>query len=256
MEIRRYLSIVRRRWLLVTAIIVVALAAGVAVTPRGHTYTATSLLYVGSRSVDVAPASGDVSGDRVAGFDRLINTFAAMVTTRSTADAAIADAKVARSPDAVVAETTASQVPNTNLIQIAVTDSDASVSRALANSQAQSIIDQVRSFEPQTAGAPADQAVSVYQRAEGPTGANHSELRRNVALAGLFGVIVAILLLALLEHLDITVRSAEDAERELDVPVLAVVPSLGRRLPLSPTAGIDEQLPRPKESAGRTGQLQ
>jgi len=244
MEIRRYLSIVRRRWLLVTAIIVVALAAGVAVTPRHRSYTATSLVYVGSRTIDLSPTGGEVSGERAAGFDRLINTFAAMVTTRATAQAAITDAKVARSPDSVVSETKATQIPSTNLLQIEVTDSDAAVSRALANSQARAIIDQVHAFEPTTANASADQAVSIYEQADKPTVANASPLKRDVALAGLFGLIVALILLALLEHLDITVRSAEDAERELQVPVLAVVPTLGHALPLA----VAERMPVAQEA--------
>ena len=50
MELRRYLRIVRRRLLLIVAIVVAALAAGYFITPRGHTYTGTATLYVGSRS--------------------------------------------------------------------------------------------------------------------------------------------------------------------------------------------------------------
>ena len=255
MELRRYLSILRRHGLLVLAIVIATVGAGYLVTPKHHTYTATSTLYLGGRSIDLAPTSGDVSGDRVAGFDRLIGTFAAMATTNKVAADAIAAARVDRSPAQVVAETKAKQVAGTNLIELTVTDGSAAASEALANGAAGALVDQVRSFEPNAATA-SDQILSVYESASRPTIANHSPLKRDLALAGLLGLIVAGIVLALLEHLDITVRSAEDAERELDVPVLAVVPRLGRRLPLSPAASADERLPHARESAGRTGSIQ
>ena len=51
MELRRYLSILRRRLLLILAIVVAALAAGWLITPRTHQYTASSTLYVGSAAI-------------------------------------------------------------------------------------------------------------------------------------------------------------------------------------------------------------
>ncbi|HEX4490324.1 MAG TPA: hypothetical protein VH914_03875 [Acidimicrobiia bacterium] len=255
MELRRYLSILRRHVVLVLAIVLAAVAAGYLVAPKGHTYTATSTLYVGERSIDIAPTSGQISGNRVAGFDRLIGTFSAMVSTDKVAAAAITAAHVDRGPGQVASETTAKQPTGTNLIRISVTDRSAAASQALADGAASALIDQVRSFEPRATTGASDQVLSLYESAP-PATVNHSPLKRDLGLAALLGLIVAGIVLALLEHLDITVRSAEDAERELDVPVLAVVPSLGRRLPLSPTASADERLPRAKESAGWTGSLQ
>src|SRR4051812_50157968 len=88
MEIRRYLSILRRRWPLVVVIVAAALGAGWGITSRTNTYTATSTLYLGSRSVDIDPPSGQVLGDPVAGLDRLIATFTVLVRTGPVAAAA------------------------------------------------------------------------------------------------------------------------------------------------------------------------
>ena len=255
MELRRYLTILRRHGLLVLAIVVAAVGAGYLVAPKHHTYTATSTLYVGERSIDISPAANEISGNRVAGFDRLIGTISAMATTNKVAAAAIASTHVDRSPAGVAAETKAKQPSGTNLIQVSVTDRSAAASEALADGTANALVDQIRAFEPRSTPAATNQVLSLYESAPAAV-VNHSPLKRDLALAGVLGLIVAGIVLALLEHLDITVRSAEDAERELDVPVLAVVPSLGRRLPLTTTANSDERLPRAKESAGRTGSLQ
>jgi capsular polysaccharide biosynthesis protein len=245
MEIRRYLLIVRRRLPLVVAIVIAALLAGWLVTPKTKTYTATSTLYVGSRSVDINPLSGQVSGDRVTGLDRLIATFAAMATTRPIAADAVEASGIDRTPEQVIGSTTAQQVVNTDLIDISVTDSDPGHSETLANAVATSLVDQIRAFEPAAArGSASEQVISLYEPATRPGAANPRGLFRNVVLAGLFGVLVAGAVLALLEHLDITLHSAEEVERELDVPVLAVIPALGKHLPIEQSAGVERRAAR------------
>lgn len=225
MEIRRYLMVVRRHLVLVIAIVAAALVAGWFITPSGHTYTATTTLYVGARSIDIAPSSGEVSADRVAGFDRYIATFAALAPTRPVAAAALDQTHLAHSPDQVVSETTAEQVTGTNLIQLSVTDRDPVTARVLANAVASSLVDQVRGVEPRGSRAETNQTLSVYEEAQQPAAPNSTGRIRNLALAGVFGLIAAGALLALLEHLDITLRSPEAVERQVELPVLGVVPA-------------------------------
>ena len=47
---------------------------------------------------------------------------------------------------------------------------------------------------------------------------------RNVIVASIFGLLVAAILAFLLEYLDITVKTAADAERRLELPVLGIIP--------------------------------
>jgi capsular polysaccharide biosynthesis protein len=239
MELRRYLRIVRRRLLLIVVIVAAALAAGYFITPRAKTYTATATIYVGSRSINIDPNSGDVSGQRVQGFDRLITTFNEMIRSRSVARDAVARGQVDRSADAVSGATKAEQITNTNLISVSVTQDDPAAARGLANGVSDAFVQQIKRFEPSNTGA--DQIASVYQRASLP-GPNASSLPRNLALAGLFGLLVAGALVAILEYTDISLRSSEDVERHLELPVLGVVPALGDQLPV-PTATRVRNLP-------------
>src|SRR4051794_20297337 len=118
MEIRHYLSIIRRRLALIVVILGAALVAGWFVTPRAHTYTATTTLYVGSQSIDINPNAGQLSADRVAGLDRLITTFTQLVRTRPIAVAAVRTSGVARSPGQIQGDTNAKQAPETNLMYV------------------------------------------------------------------------------------------------------------------------------------------
>jgi capsular polysaccharide biosynthesis protein len=230
MEIRRYLSIIRRRLVLVVLIIAAALAAGWMITPRTETYTATSTLYVGSRSISLDPTSDQISGDRVAGLDRLIGTFIELVESRPVAERAarLAQAAVdgAPVPSEIVSGTLAEQVPNTNLIEVSFTDEDPVIAQRVSDSVATTFVQQIRQFEPRETETEAEQVISVYEPAALPTLPEPSGLRRNLILTGVLGVLVAGALLALLEYLDITLRSPEDAERQLGLPVLGVIPAL------------------------------
>jgi capsular polysaccharide biosynthesis protein len=241
MEIRRYVSIIRRRLLLVVAIIAAALVAGYAITPRGRTYTATSTLYVGSRSIDLAPSSNQISADRYAGLDRLIKTFTAMVSTRPIAQAAVQATGGTRSVDAVTGSSQALQVTDTNLIHVTYTDASPSVAVAMANGVANALVGQIRGVEQRPNAT--DQVISMYDPARGAAPST-SGLARTLALSGIFGIIAAAALLALLEHLDITVRTSDDAERLLELPVLAVVPAWGHDDPPMSPATVREGLLR------------
>jgi non-specific protein-tyrosine kinase len=257
MELRRYLTIIRRRLLLIVAIVLAAAAAGYLVTPKTKTYTASTTLYVGTRSINIDPLSGQLSGDRVAGFDRLIKTFDVMITTPSVVNAAVNNAAVRRTPGAVVGGTTAEQLPGTNLIRVSVTDQDPATARALANGISDAFVKQINQFEPgstQTSGTsnPANQVVSVYQRAGLPGVSNATGVARNVALAALFGLVAAGALVALLEALDISLRSAEDVERRLELPVLGVIPAVGHDLPVTPPSRAG-RMPAIRESPTERG---
>ena len=250
MEVRRYLSIVRRRFILVILIVAAGLTAGWLITPRDQEYTATSTLYVGSRSIDVDPTSGEVSQDRFLGLDRLMATFAQMIKSRPVAVDAIEEADVERAPRRVVNNTTATQVTGTTLLNVSVTDRDPITAQVLSNSIGESFVAQINALERQDTEAQGD-VVSVYERARTPTTADPTDQIRNMLLAGLFGLVVAGAVLALLEHLDITVRSAEDVERRLELPVLGIVPALGDRIPVTPSAAVST-LPTVRQGTTRS----
>jgi capsular polysaccharide biosynthesis protein len=54
----------------------------------------------------------------------------------------------------------------------------------------------------------------------------------NIVTAALFGLLLSTALVLLIEYLDITVKSREDAEARLELPVLGIVPEL----PLDPAS--------------------
>ena len=226
MELRRYLYLLRQRTLLVVLTTLAGVAGGYLVAHHTPTYQAQTSIYIGSRNF--APSSA--SSDALAAMDRAAQTFAAMIKSPQVAAGAVQTTHAPRSAAEVNAATTATVVPSTNLIRISVTDTDPAVAQVLADGVAQSFIAQVGSLEPGT-GAGTSPTVSIFAPAALPSAPRPNHEKKDMALGGLIGLIVAVGAVLLLDYLDVTVRSASDVERRLDVPVLGVIPFHRQRAP-------------------------
>jgi capsular polysaccharide biosynthesis protein len=225
MELRRYLLLLRQRLVLVTLSVVAGVAGGYLVTNSTPSYRAATSIYVGSRQ------PGQSSSDIIQ-LDRIIATYAAMVKSSPVAQGAIQASHAPRSTGQVAGETTAVVVPNTNLISITVTDPDPAVAQSLANGVAASFIAQVENLAassgPAASSAP---SVSVFQQAGLPGAPLPTPLKRDLALGALFGLIVSIAVVLLIDYLDISIKTAEDLEHHSDLPVLGTIPLRRQRGP-------------------------
>lgn len=219
-----------RRWVLIVVTVVVALAVGYALTPhQTTTYTASSTVLVGPRSYATG-GSGSTNlptTNQAAGLSSLVLTYSHLVDTVPVAEAAIRATGAPRSIGQVMTETSASIVQYTQLITISVKDPSPQVAQELATGVADAFVAQVGpGAGSSTAGSPAP---AITLESFGPAGpASASAVvgrKRDVAVAGIFGLLVAVALAVLVEYLDVTVKDPEDAERRLGAPLLAAVPA-------------------------------
>src|SRR5581483_8151995 len=226
MELHRYLGILRRRLVYVLAAVLLCGAAAWAATPKQAQYSAESVIYVGARQYTVTPGA-QYSIDPSLLAKSLLATYSKMLDSTPIASDALQLARVPLSADEVVAHTTVTNDKDTQLLRIHVTDSVPEQARRLADSMAQAFVEKVQTLEPsaptQTGQVPALPA-SLFERAKLPTSPDPSGLARNVVLAGLFGFLMSVGVVFLLEYLDLTVKTPAEAERRLGLPVLAVIP--------------------------------
>lgn len=236
MELRRYLSIARHRLPLIIVIVVAALLGAYLITPRQARYSATTTIYVGPKTLSLNQAgAAALSGSATTGYDRFINTFVQMIQTLEIADSAQARADVSRTPKEVLSEVSAQQIFATNLMQITVTDRDPSIAKQLSQAVSDAFIAKANTL---SQGNDAEAYVTVLQPPVLPTTPLDDGLIRNMLIGLALGVVVAGIVVALLEYVDITVRVPDDVERRLGLPVLGVIPSLGDRLPSGPVTRV------------------
>jgi capsular polysaccharide biosynthesis protein len=237
LELRRYLAILRRRILLIVVTVAVGVGAAVAATPRTHTYVATSVIYVGPRAFNFNTNQVTGNNDSILAVEAVLTTFSKMIDSQPTASDAVTNTGVERSPAGVVAQTTVSAEPSTQLLDVKVTDSDPTVAERLANGMADAFIQKVQSYQPgtqatsgptsATAAQPGTAPTApayVFSRAGLPISPESTGLLKNLGLGALLGLLAASGLAFLLEYLDVTIKGAGDAERQLDLPVLGIIP--------------------------------
>lgn len=227
MELRGYLSIMRRRLWLVVACVILAGSAAYASTPDTPVYSASSTIYVGVRQLQTDPGELDRTSDILLSIERSILTFALMIDSAPTATSALARTNIQRSVDAVVDATTITPITSTQLIVVTVTDTDPRVAQTLSNAMSESFVENVQQFEPAeqaSEGEIPSLPAYVFESARLPTAPAGTPLLRNIIVASIFGLLAAVGLAFLLEYLDITVKTAADAERRLELPVLGIIP--------------------------------
>lgn len=199
MELRRYLKLFAKWWILIVVTAVVG--GGVAYATASHTsaYSATAEIYVGNRH----PAQDPIQLGEVNGFDQILQTYAAMIPSAVFAKKAVATTGVPRSPGAVAAETAATVVPNTDLVTVTVTDADRRVAAELANGMARAFVSQIQATPASTSssGIVPQEPAYMFETAGVPASALPTGLKRRLILGGVFGLIVAALAVLLIDYL-------------------------------------------------------
>lgn len=217
-------------WLILVTT-VLCTVVGFVVSSSEPTYVARSTIYVGSRS----ESAQDLSADRLQALDRLVVTFSKMIDSETIAERAIRQLDLEEDAEDVVAATSVRAEPFTQLLYVEVTDPDPATAQALANALTDEFVDAVQEYEPGEAapdaveGAVPRLPAYVFEKARLPTQAQASGQIRTVILTTMLGFIVSCALAFLLDYLDVSLRSAADVERRLELPVLGVIPAFGEQ---------------------------
>jgi capsular polysaccharide biosynthesis protein len=238
MELRRYYTIVRRRWIMVILTVALAAVGANLATPRPVLYRSETTVYVGSRifNVNAGVGASNLSSDLQAGLANIMQTFSVMIPSDPIARDALRLASVPRSPGTVVSETSV-KIKAPQLLGVTVTDPDPVIAQKLADAVTNAFLHQVQQLEP----VPQEGTLPVlpayrFQSANLPTAPLPTSAKRNTILGALFGLVVGCCVAFVLEYVDVTVRTPEEAERRSGLPVLGAVPSL--RSGLKPAEGL------------------
>jgi capsular polysaccharide biosynthesis protein len=223
MELRRYFTILRRHVVLMLVVLLVALGIAYATANRTKVYAASSVLFVEPGSIGRNPTTGSVESDPLVAAGLVSITFSKMIDSLPTAQLALQQTGVQRSPSQLVKATLATPVINTTLITVTVKDRDPALAQTLANGMTNAFVGEIQRLEPK--GALQDpQPAAVFQAAIAPGTLLPTKVTRRLETFGLFGLVIAIALAMMVEYIDVTVRGTMDAQRLLELPVLGTVP--------------------------------
>ncbi|KTS09165.1 MAG: chromosome partitioning protein [Microbacterium sp.] len=219
MELRDYLRILHRNWILILALTVLggagAFGYSLLQTP---TYEANTQLYVSVRS-DSSGVSELAQGTNFA--RQAVVSFVDVVDSAVVLDRVIDDLNLNRTAQQLASSIEASSPTNSVIISIRVSDTDAETAAAIANSVGSNFADVVVNRLEKPEGEAASLVrVETIAPALVPTSPSSPHVALNVALGVLLGLALGLGIAILRSVLDTRIHSLHDIEAATESPVL------------------------------------
>lgn len=217
LDLRDYLRILRRNWILVVAMSLAGLAVGGGVSIAAKpTYTAETQLFVAiqsSGSVQELQQGNTFSQARVQSY---VKTVATPVVLQPAIDALGLDI----TPKELSQRVKTSSDLNTVLINIEVSDSSPVQAAAIAQAISSSLVNAVDTLERPKAGGTSPISLSVISPAVAPTSPSGPNTKLNLAVGLLVGLASGLGIAALRSLLDTRIKSEVDLRAVSDEPLL------------------------------------
>lgn len=206
----------KKRWILIVSITLVAtLISGIlsffVIKP---TYEASTKVFVGKEESSL---EGYNTND-IQMYQKLLQTYAETIKTNEVIQAAINNTNADLSVKDVKDSLTVTPIADTQILQIKYKNNDPEVARSIIENITNEFVILSKELVPNGNV----RVIEAVQLPEDPVAPNK---KMNIAIAFLLGLMVSVGLVFLLEYLDNTFKTKENLERELNIPVLGLIPS-------------------------------
>lgn len=220
-DLRQYWQIISKRWLIVVAIpLLAALTSGIIsffiIKPS---YQASTTLIVGKKASEEGQAAAQMLDNNVLlANQQLAKTYATIAQSRTVEESVIKDLNLPLTAEKLDKLITVDQVKTTEILEIQVNNTNPELAASIANTMAQEFSKAVIEIKKVD-------SVSIVDKAEVPDSPVKPNKKLNILIAFVVGLMASVGLAFLLEHLDNTIKTSNDVEDVLGIPVLGVIPN-------------------------------
>jgi len=222
-DLREIFQILRRRAKVIigttlACAVVAALVSSFVLTP---VYEATTTLFAGRATVTPENVSTPQTlQSEMAIAKELVKDYQELATSRVVLQQVINDINLQMTPEEL-SELVSVQLKNgTRIIMISVKNTDPNMAALIANKLAKVLINAVQQILNV-------ENVQVIDAATVPDEPVSPRKTLNTAVAAVVGLMAAIVLAFIFEYFDNSIRTPEDVEKHLGLPVLTIIPDLG-----------------------------
>ena len=218
MELRDYIRILRKSWVMIVILALTAVAAASTFSIlQSPDYSATSKVFVSTQSGGTTSELAQGNSFTV----QRVKTYSDLVATPLVLLPVIETLGLDITPGDLSERVVASAPLDTSIIGITVTDADPERAAEVANAISQSLTAIVESIEtPDTADAVSPVKLTMAQEASVPTAPVTPNVPLNIALGALVGLAIGVGVAVLRETLETRIRGEHDVEQVTDVPIL------------------------------------
>ena len=221
MELRDYLHILRKNWLIILALTLVGIGAAAAYSlTRTPMYESTSTVAVSTQT------SGAIQElQQGAGFTQArVATYVVVAESPLVLDPVIDELDLDLTPGELAGMVSVSAPLSTTAINITVTDADPQLAADIANATATSLGNAVEDIETTDDLTASPVKTTVIRPALPGTTPVSPNVPLNLALGGLVGLALGIAVAILRAVLDTKVRTPRDVAQLTDRPMIGVIP--------------------------------
>lgn len=207
----------KKRWILIVSItLVTTLISGVlsffVIKP---TYETSTKVFIGKEE---SGTEGYNTND-IQMYQKLLKTYAETIKTNEVLQGAINNTNSDLTVSSVKGALTVTPVADTQILQIKYQNKSPEVAKEILEGITNEFVILAKELVPNGNV----RVIEAVQLPENPVAPNK---KMNVAIAFLLGLMVSVGLVFLIEYLDNTFKSKEELERELDIPVVGIIPEV------------------------------
>ena len=214
-SISEIIDAVKKRWKIIALTTVLAtVVSGIfsffIISP---TYEASTKIFIGKEG---AESEGYNSSD-VSMYQNLIKTYSELIKTKDLVNKAIDNSEYDLSVNSVLNGITVNTLTGTQILQISYQSKSPSIAKNMLESITNEFITKAEELVP-------NGNVKILESVELPKNPVAPNKKMNIAIAFTLGMMVGFGIVFLLEYLDNTYKNKEQLEKDLDIPVLGVIP--------------------------------
>ena len=216
-DLREYFAIIKKRFWIIAIITVVAMVVSGVISffMLSPVYESKSTLIVNTEKNEETQM---ITGDQFSVSQKLAVTYGEIIKSRAVLESVISNLKLDSEYEDLVEKITVSPVQDTQIISISVQDTNPKKARDIANE-----IPKV--FEKEVKRITKANDIQVIDKAILPQNPIKPNKIMNVAIAAVLGMMIGLFVVFVLEYLDNKIKTPQDVEKHLDLPILGVIPN-------------------------------
>lgn len=216
-DLREYFAIIKKRFWIIAIITVVAMVVSGVISffVLSPVYEAKSTLIV---NTEKSQETQMITGDQFSVSQKLAVTYGEIIKSRAVLESVISNLKLDSEYEDLVEKITVSPVQDTQIISISVQDTNPKKARDIANE-----IPKV--FEKEVKRITKANDIQVIDKAILPENPIKPNKIMNVAIAAVLGMMIGLFVVFVLEYLDNKIKTPQDVEKHLGLPILGVIPN-------------------------------
>lgn len=207
----------KKRWLFIALITILCagIAAGVSIFVIEPKYETSTKLFIGKEeNINATYDNNDIMM-----YQRLLKTYSETIKTKDLVYSAIENTNYNLTAEEVLANLNVTTVADTQILVISYKSTNPNEAKVIVGEVTDEFIIKSKELVP-------NGNVRIIETVEVPERPISPNVKMNIAIAFLLGLMISIGLVFLLEYLDNTYKSKEQLEKDLDIPVVGVIPNL------------------------------